>query len=56
MQFIGKRIEPPEGVEPKLGDKVVYETTFDDGTKGTLTLYIDEFDLMCKTTYETDRK
>ena len=41
-----KRIEPVEGVTPKLGDKVVYEIIYDDGSIGTITTYVDKFDLM----------
>ena len=41
-----KRLEPVEGVAPKLGDKVVYEVIYDDGHIGTITTYVDKFDLM----------
>ena len=43
---ISKRLEPPEGVSPKLGDKVVYEVIYDDGQIGTITTFVDKFDLM----------
>ena len=43
---IGKRLEPAEGITPKLGDKVVYEVIYDDGQVGTITTFVDKFDLM----------
>lgn len=43
---IVKRLEPPEGVKPKLGDIVTYEVEYDDGQKGTITTRVEEFDLM----------
>lgn len=43
---IGKRLEPAEGIVPKLGDKVVYEVIYDDGQIGTITTFIEDFDLM----------
>ena len=46
MVQIGKRSEPAEGIVPKLGDKVVYEVIYDDGTVGTITTFVDKFDLM----------
>ena len=45
MAVIGKRLEPPEGVTPKVGDKVVYEVIYPDGQKGTITTFVDEFDI-----------
>lgn len=44
MPHIGKRLEPAEGVVPKLGDKVVYEVIYDNGEIGTITTFITEFD------------
>ena len=43
---LGKRLEPADGIKPKLGDKVVYEVIYGDGTVGTITTFVDEFDLM----------
>ena len=48
MPQIGKRIEPKEGIEPKIGDKVVYEIIFDDGRVGTMETFISEFDRIVK--------
>lgn len=49
MLQIGKRLEPAEGIVPKLGDKVVFEVIDDDGgVIGTITAFIDEFDLSFK--------
>ena len=45
MAVIGKRLEPPEGVIPKVGDKVVYEVIYPDGQKGIITTFVDEFDI-----------
>lgn len=44
--IIGKRLEPAEDITPKLGDKVVYEVTYDEGQVGTITTFVDKFDLM----------
>ncbi len=46
MAYLGKRLVPPEEVEPELGDKVVYEIVYDDGQVGTITTWIDKFDLL----------
>ena len=46
MPRIGKRLNPPEGVEPKLGDIVTYEIIYDDGQKGTISTQITEFDIL----------
>lgn len=43
---IGKRLEPPEGVVPNLGDKVVYEVIYEDGQVGTITTFVEKIDLM----------
>ena len=48
MVHIKKRINPPEGVETKLGDLVTYEIIFDDGSVGTISTHITEFDLKIK--------
>ena len=45
MAVISKRLEPPEGVTLKVGDKVVYEVIYPDGQKGTITTFVDEFDI-----------
>lgn len=45
---VGKRLEPAEGVEPKLGDKVVYEVIYKTGQVGTITTFVEQFDLECK--------
>ena len=45
MAHLGRRLEPPEGVEAKVGDKVVYEVIYDGGEVGTLTTFVDEFDM-----------
>lgn len=42
---IGKRLEPAEGVVPMLGEKVVYEVIYEDGRTGTITTFVDKFDL-----------
>lgn len=44
--IIGKRLEPAEDITPKLGNKVVYEVTYDDEQVGTITTFVDKFDLM----------
>lgn len=41
---LGDRLEPPKGVELKLGDLVTYEVIFDDGSKGTISTTVTEFD------------
>lgn len=43
---IGKRLEPAKDITLKLGDKVVYEVIYDDGQVGTITTFIDKFDLI----------
>ena len=43
--ILGKRLEPSERVVPKAGDKVVYEVIYPDGQKGTITTFVDQFDL-----------
>jgi len=48
MYHFGKRLEPAEGVEPKVGDKLTYEIIYDDGSVGTITTIVDEFDNACK--------
>lgn len=48
MAYIKRRITPPEGVETKLGDLVTYEVVLDDGTSGTISTHITEFDLNIK--------
>lgn len=45
MSVIGRRLEPPEDVELKLGDMVTYEVIFNDGSKGTISTKVTEFDL-----------
>lgn len=46
MAYLGKRLVPPEGITPKLGDKVVYEIVYDNGQIGTITTWIEKFDLL----------
>jgi len=46
MPQIGKRLEPAEGVKPKVGDKVVYEIIYDDGKVGTIATFVTEFDIL----------
>jgi hypothetical protein len=41
---IGKRLNPPEGIEPKLGDVVTYEVIYEDEI-GTISSVITQFDL-----------
>lgn len=48
MTKIKKRINPPEGVEAKLDDLVTYEVIFDDGSIGTISTHVTEFDLYIK--------
>lgn len=52
MSVIGRRLEPPEDVELKLGDMVTYEVIFNDGSKGTISTKVEEFDLNCRSTGE----
>lgn len=47
MFKIGKRLEPEEGIQLKLGDKVVYEIIYDNGEVGTITAFVSEFDMSC---------
>lgn len=44
MPTIGKRLFPPEGVEPKVGDMVIWEIIYDDGKVGTISTFRTEFD------------
>ena len=50
MAHLVKRLEPQEGVTPKVGDKVVYEVMYDDGRIGTITTWVTEFDRMIEKT------
>lgn len=43
---IGKRIEPEDDVELKLGDIVTYEIIYDDGQTGTITTIVSKIDLL----------
>jgi len=52
MPHLGKRLIPPKGVEPKLGDKVVYEIVYDDGQIGTITTWVEKFDLLLSDSYD----
>ena len=46
---IGRRLEPPEGVKAKVGDRVTYELIYEDGQVGTISTIFDEFDLETQT-------
>jgi hypothetical protein len=52
MPHLGKRLIPSKGVEPKLGDKVVYEIIYDDGQVGTITTWVEKFDLLVSDSYD----